>query len=180
METIDVTIRGKAVQLTGTYHSSGSFVMDAIAYEDRYKLVKRVDCNPATGTMLLYAQGGELISEYDPKKDHNRFCLDWSLNSMAFVKDQFIDGAKFSDWYYFTMHVNALYRSCMWGLMNKFNFNHFTAKHIAKQAIKEVKDDLKYSRGVDLDQPQSAEDAANDMELENREATRQLYNLTRK
>ncbi len=191
METIAVTVKGKEVYLKGEVHLSGSFVMEpekatksemeVFKIEDgRFHGVRRVDCSPNTGTMLLYGKKGVFLFESDPKKDPARFCLDWSLNSMAFIKDQFIDGAKFSDWYYFTMHVNALYRSCMWGLVNKLGLTHPVAKYYAKLAVKEVKSDLKHSRGVDLNAAQSIEDKKNDQELENREATKQLYNLTRK
>jgi hypothetical protein len=118
---------------------------------------------------------GQLLFEYDPDKDPERFITSYRLNNTAFLKDQEVEGAKLSDWCYFDAQAKQLHRSCLWGLRNVLGLPHPVAFKLANKAVTIMKKDILLTRGVDLNAPIPEESRLNDAEVMRHQAMKEFH-----
>jgi hypothetical protein len=137
--------------------------------------VKWASYDPVTKIMSYGGRGGEKFGDYDRNKDPEVFVTDWKLHDAILVKDQYVDGAKLSDWTYFNNQAKRIHSSCLWGLIHKVGLPKREANYWAKYGVAVFKEDILISRGLDLDGPIEENDRLNDQSIFDKEATRALY-----
>lgn len=158
-------------------------VLPNVAYmEDRLrpppedlKNVVSVSCDPGSKVVTYKMKDGSEL-KYDPDADPANFIIDWRLHNTALLKDQVYDGAKLSDYSYWTQQARNYRASVTWGLINKLGMNRKLANRWANRGVAIFQEELFLKRGLDLNRPMTQEEIDNDRSISEKQAAREFQN----